>query len=182
MSWLLVDGWALIFLALLVLTLPLGYLAAAILAAVWHETCHALAVMALGGKVLALRINLRGMEMETRPMDPISGALCALAGPVGSLALLLLRVQFPQIAAWGLLQGCFNLLPIFPLDGSQALRRLIPRWSLWIENGALLILTILALYGAIWKGTGLFPLLPLATLALRRKKPCKSSHFRVQWT
>lgn len=100
---LVLEGWALVLGALLVLTLPLGYLAAAILAAAWHEACHALAVVALGGKVLSLRIGPGGARMETSPMEPLSGAICALAGPAGSFLLLLLAPQFPQIAAWGLL-------------------------------------------------------------------------------
>lgn len=175
-----VEGWALIWAAFLVLTLPLGYLAAAVLAAMWHEACHALAVVALGGKVLSLRVSLGGMEMKTSPLEPLSGALCALAGPAGSFLLLLLAPWFPQVAAWGLLQGCFNLLPIFPLDGGQALRRLAPRLARWVEGGTLLALGCLAIYGAICAGTGMLPLLALAGLAFGRKKPCKRSHFRVQ--
>lgn len=180
MCLLVLDGWALIFGALLVLTLPLGYLAAAVLAAAWHEVCHALAVWALGGRVLSLRVGLGGARMGTSPMEPLLGAICALAGPAGSFLLLLLAPWFPQIAAWGLLQGCFNLLPIYPLDGSQALRRLAPRLAPWVEGGALLALGLLALYGAFWRGTGLFPLAVLAGLAAGRKKPCKSGRFRVQ--
>lgn len=180
MCLLVLEGWALLFGALLVLTLPLGYLAAAILAAAWHEACHALAVLALGGKVLSLRVGLGGARMETSPLEPLPGAICALAGPAGSFLLLLLAPWFPQIAAWGLLQGCFNLLPIYPLDGSQALRRLAPRLAPWVEGGTLLALGCLALYGAICQGTGLLLLLAVAALAFGRKKPCKSRRFRVQ--
>lgn len=180
MSWLLVDGWSLILGAFLVLILPLPWLAAGVLAAAWHESCHALAVKALGGRVLSLRVGLLGMRMETSPLEKIPGALCALAGPGGSLMLLLLRPWLPQLAAWGLLQGCFNLLPIFPLDGGRALRLLAPRASAWAERLTLLTLGILALYGVIWRRTGAYPLLAVAGLAFGRKKPCKSRHFRVQ--
>lgn len=180
MSWLLVDGWSLILGALLVLTVPLPWLAAGVLAAAWHEICHALAVMAMGGKVLSLRLGLRGMRMETSPLEPLPGALCALAGPVGSLALLLLSPWFPQLAAWGLAQGCCNLLPIFPLDGGRAMGLLAPRASTWVEGATLLTLGILALYGATRHGTGLYPLLVVAGLAFGRKKPCKSRRLRVQ--
>lgn len=177
---LVLEGWALILGALLVLTLPLGYLAAAILAAAWHEACHALAVLALGGKVLSLRLGLGGARMETSPLDPLPGAICALAGPAGSFLLLGLSHWFPQIAAWGLLQGCFNLLPIYPLDGGQALRRLAPCLAPWVEGGTMLALGLLALYAVFFGGTGAFPLAVLAGLAVGRKKPCKSGRFRVQ--
>lgn len=180
MSWLLVEGWSLVLGALLVLILPLPWLAAGVLTAAWHETCHALAVKAVGGKVLSLRVGLWGMRMETSPLEKIPGALCALAGPVGSLTLLLLRPWFPQLAAWGLLQGAFNLLPIFPLDGGRALGLLVPRASVWAERFTLLTLALLALYGAIWRGTGLYPLLAVVGLARGRKKPCKSGRLRVQ--
>lgn len=180
MCLLVLEGWTLVFGALLVMTLPLGYLAAAILAAAWHEACHALAVLALGGKVLSLRIGLGGARMETSPMEPLPGAICALAGPTGSFLLLWLAPRFPQIAAWGLLQGCFNLLPIYPLDGGQALQRIAPQLAPWVEGGTLLALGLLAVYGALWRGTGLFPLAVLAGLAAGRKKPCKSGRFRVQ--
>lgn len=175
-----VDGWALIIGALLVLTFPLGNLAAAVLAAVWHEICHALAVAAFGGKVLALKVGPGGMRMETSSLEPLPGVICALAGPAGSFCLLLLSPWLPQIAAWGLLQGCFNLLPIFPLDGGQALRRLAPRLAFWAESGALLALGCLTLYGTLWRGTGPLPLIFPAAMAIGRKKPCKSSRFRVQ--
>lgn len=180
MSWLLVEGRSLILGALLVLILPLPWLAAGVLAAAWHEICHALAVKAAGAKVLSLRVGLWGMRMETSPLEKIPGALCALAGPAGSLTLLLLRPWMPQLAAWGLLQGTFNLLPIFPLDGGRALGLLAPRVSAWAERFAILALAILALYGAIQWGTGMYPMLAVAGLALGRKKPCKSRHLRVQ--
>lgn len=180
MSWLQVDGGSLILGALLVLTLPMEWLAAAVLAAVWHEACHAMMVTALGGKVLSLRVGIWGMRMETSPMDPLPGALCALAGPAGSLGLLLLGTWFPRMAAWGLLQGCCNLLPIFPLDGGQIVCCLVPRASPWVEGVALAGLGGLALCGAVWMGTGLFPLAAVVLLAVGRKKPCKSSRFRVQ--
>ena len=180
MSWLLVEGWSLVLGALLVLVLPLPWLAAGVLAAAWHEICHALAVKAMGGKVLSLRVGLWGMRMETSPLESLPGALCALAGPAGSLALLLLRPWFPQLAAWGLLQGVFNLLPIFPLDGGRALGLLAPRASGWVEGATLLALGIFALYGVIWLEMGGYPLLAVAGLAIGRKKPCKSGRLRVQ--
>lgn len=180
MQWLLVDGWSLIFGALLVLLLPLPWLAAAVLAAAWHEACHALAVVALGGRVITLRIGFWGMHMETSPMEPLPGAICALAGPAGSLALLLLRPWVPQVAAWGLFQGCFNLLPIFPLDGGQAIDRLLPKGRVWVERIVLGALGLAALYGAFCGETGGLPLLMVAGLAFGRKKPCKNRRFRVQ--
>lgn len=175
-----VSGQAFVLWALLLLTLPLNWLLAAIIAACWHETCHALAVVLCGGKIWGLHLKGTGVQMEVSPLNRWQTLLCALAGPCGSFLLLLLAPWFPRLALCGLGQGAFNLLPVSPLDGGRAMVSLLPNWQRHGEEIALAGLMTLALLGGIrglW-GMGIPVMVVIA--AIRRKKPCKSSRFRVQ--
>ena len=111
-----------VFWAFMLLVLPLRMILAAGVAAVFHELCHFLAIRLSGGAVLSVKIGAGGMEMETLPMTAGRELVCALAGPLGSFLLALLYPIFPLLAFCALVQGCFNLLPIVPLDGGRALR------------------------------------------------------------
>lgn len=114
-------GWGCFFLALLLLTVPLGLLASAALAAGLHELCHVLAVRLLGGRVERFSLTLGGAVLDVSGLSRGREALAALAGPVGSLLLLLYLRRFPVLALCGFVQGCFNLLPVYPLDGGRIL-------------------------------------------------------------
>lgn len=175
-----VEGAACVLGALLLLTLPLNWLLAAMLAAMIHEACHALAVRCCGGTVWALEIGVGGARMDTSPLERGQEALCALAGPAGSLALLALGCRFPRLAICGLCQGAFNLLPLFPLDGGRVLRCLTPKWCGAVERGFAIAMAVVAAVGALWWGTGGFPVVVAVLLGMKRKKPCKSRRFRVQ--
>lgn len=115
------SGAACIGAALLVLALPLPWLAAAVSAAAVHELCHYLAVILTGGCVRSLSVTTGGALMNTLPMPPERELICALAGPVGSFLLFLTYPVFPRTALWGLVQGIYNLLPVYPMDGGRAL-------------------------------------------------------------
>ena len=161
--------------AFLILTLPVKFLGSAMLAALLHEACHALAVRLSGGRILGMTIAAGGMVMEVSELDTKGEMLCALAGPIGSLILAFL--PFPTLALCGFVQGLFNLLPITPLDGGRILgcflEMTIPQHREEIE----ICMELLLLVGAICLGTWA---VTLWLCLVFRKFPCKPWGKRVQ--
>ena len=83
-----VDPWLYYIAALLVLTLPLRWLLAALTAGAFHELCHLAAVRGLGGQVLKVRLKPGGAAIDAVLPGQGRELLAVLAGPVGSLLLL----------------------------------------------------------------------------------------------
>ena len=177
------SGWGCVLLALALLVLPISWLLAAVTAALFHELCHGAAAVALGGSLGEIRLGERGATMEVGGLSNGRELLAAAAGPVGSLGLLLLGRFFPRLALCGLVQGLYNLLPIYPLDGGRILFCLIRfRHS---EGVALKIchrlgaLTgALAGLGLLW--LGLYPGSILVLWMAARNITCKDGKLRVQ--
>lgn len=107
--------------ALLLLILPLPWLAAAGAAAGIHEAGHLLAIRLLGADARKIQVGPTGAKIHTCFSDPLREFVCAAAGPTASLLLLLVAKLFPRIALCGFVQGLYNLLPIYPLDGGRML-------------------------------------------------------------
>ena len=167
--------------AFLLLVLPLHLLLAAMGAALFHELCHGLAIYATGGKITRLTVGAGGMVMETTPMPPGKELLCALTGPVGSFLLASLYFRIPMIAVCGMVQGCFNILPLYPLDGGRALKCLL-EWILPVQAERIrkfveILTLIFLLVLAIRVGNG--AILAWGMLVMR-KIPCKDGTFGVQ--
>ena len=120
-----ISAGAVILLAVLLLILPLQWVIAALLAATFHELCHAFAILLCGGSIDCISVSGRGAVMSTKPLTVTREVLCAIAGPVGSFLLLLLARWLPRTAVCGAVQGLYNLLPLFPMDGGRVLRGLI---------------------------------------------------------
>lgn len=146
-----ISAGALIFFAALVLMLPLQWVGAVLLAAMVHECCHAAAIMLLGGKIEGVTIGGRGVVMETQPMSGIREIICALAGPIGSVMLLLFLRWIPRTAICGVIHGIYNMIPLFPLDGGRVLRGLLfgllsppkaERAFRWIQRGVCMFLGV----------------------------------------
>lgn len=116
------DGTICIVAALICLTLPMPWVISILAASAIHELSHILAVMLVGGKIYKLRIKGNGTIIDASSMSEFSQLFCILCGPASSMLLLLTANIYPKLAACGFVQGMFNLLPLYPLDGGRALR------------------------------------------------------------
>ena len=184
------TAWLLFAIALGLLVLPIWWVFAAVLAAIWHEACHYLALRICGGQAISLRAGLTGAVMEVRFSGPGQEFFCALAGPIGSLLLIFFARWLPRTAICAGFQGLYNLLPIYPLDGSRGVRCLTelflpPEMSrklcCWLEMLCLLALALLSIYGCFGLHLGLAPLLVGSGIICRVKIPCKPWRNSVQW-
>ena len=111
-------------LALMILLLPLPWLLALTVSSAVHELCHLTAVRITGAQITGFRIGAGGMYLETVPLPPLRRFVCSIAGPVGTLFLLLFARWMPRTALCAAVQSCYHLLPVFPLDGGRALESL----------------------------------------------------------
>ena len=173
--------------ALLVLLLPLDWLLAAFLAAAFHELCHAAAILLLDGKIYGLKIGLGGASLETGCLSGRAEFFSAAAGPMGSFFLLLLCHVFPKLAICGLIQGLYNLLPVYPLDGGRLLRCILEAFlpesaEYWQRAAAMLSAGAVGVLIFIVSGRILPSGIALAWILGKgmRKRPCKRSRIGVQ--
>lgn len=112
-------------LAFMILCLPMQWILDMIIAAGFHELCHFIAICLFQKKVGHLRLDADGARISLPEMGRGQELICAMAGPVGSFALVLFISKIPRIAICGGLQGIFNLLPIYPMDGGRVVRCLL---------------------------------------------------------
>ena len=118
------DGGFWLVLGLMCLLFPVRFLAGLLLAAVVHELGHLIAIRLTGGRVRTIRLHAFGARIETAPMEPGREILCALAGPMAGALTVLAWRSFPELAAAGITQTVFNLIPLYPLDGGRVARNI----------------------------------------------------------
>lgn len=105
--------------------LPGGAFLSLLAATTIHEIGHILCITYMGAGVTSLTLRFGGAVMDTTPLTYGQEVVCSLGGPLASLLLLLFRQRFPWLGFWGAVQGLYNLLPVYPLDGGRALRGLL---------------------------------------------------------
>lgn len=180
-----------ILLAFALLLLPFRWIIAWVAASAFHEFCHYIALRLSGCRVLRVMIGPGGAVMDTDLTGDAKEIICALAGPFGSLLLLLIGRHCPRSALCALFQSVYNLIPIYPLDGGRALRGVLRKVfpdngeiiGKWIEYCATAALLILCAYAALVLGLGILPLLLAVGLILKnrhRKFACKESILGVE--
>lgn len=177
-----------IFLAVLLLFVPVRLLISWLFAAFVHEMFHYTALRVCRVKVFSLAVGLSGAVMETAPMGMKEEIVCALAGPAGGLLLLLVAKQIPYVSLFGAVQSFYNLLPVYPLDGGRVLQCVAHRYFgqrsvqiclavRWIVN--LFAICVLLLGFRAWQ------IVLVAGIAqfvrkLKLKFPCKAGEQIVQ--
>ena len=172
--------------ALLIMTVPLKWLLASIMAAIVHELGHICLVRLCKGSIRNVEIGPGGVCMYCVPMKPIHSILSIAAGPVMSFALVFLIRFAPRVAICGLVQGLFNLLPIMPLDGGRLLREVTglvwkPKTAAFICKAVEMVTLIALAAGILICKAGVFAVaFYLGFLYNRIKRPCKESKMRVQ--
>lgn len=119
---------------------------------VLHELGHAFTARRFGvivPRILLLPIG--GMaEFNSLPRKPEQEILISLAGPAVNFFIILILLIFTDVPSWAefrnlevndlqlvllmnLVMGCFNLLPVFPMDGGRVFRALLARRLSYIE-------------------------------------------------
>ena len=118
--------------------------------------------------------------------------ICILAGPAGSLLLLLTAEYLPRLALCGLVQGLFNLMPLHPLDGGRALRCIMEGLfhsqtavaiCRWIERFIVTGIAVLGMWAFFFGKLGILPFIPVVFCFFGisfGKIPCKEGHHAVQ--
>lgn len=168
--------------ALWLLILPLKWLVAALSAACIHEVSHIAAVYLFGGRVRQVFLAPFGAEIDADGIQGWQELFCVVAGPAGSLLLVFLIHRFPLLGLCGLVQGCFNLLPVYPMDGGRAILLLLeltmPNRAanvfFWTEGIVFFLLLIGTVVVSIVFSLGAFPVcfcILAVVSTLLRKRP-----------
>ena len=179
-----------LFISLGLVIIPLKWFVAWMIAAFFHELFHVLFLRLFRYQIYFIEIGWTGARIVTDGRTGLNISLCALAGPLGGFALLLLLRVMPRLAVCGGMQALYNLLPVYPLDGGRALKGFVEHYLpvdaakktyLLIENVFLIIMAVSVLYLVVILRLGFYPVAFMGLLLIKNKKiPCKERHLRVQ--
>ena len=182
---------------------------------VLHELGHCFTAMHFGvGVRRILLMPIGGMaEFDCIPREPVRELLITLAGPAVNFAIaavLWALVGVPRgwpwgdmefaadatgfaqfLLHWNLLMGCFNLVPVFPLDGGRIFRAVLATRLPYLRATLLaatvakvlaLIVAVVCLVNELWLPAALFTFIILAgELEYRaiRRREIEDAHWRT---
>lgn len=187
-DWIVISPGAYIALAAMLLMLPVVWGMSICVAILIHELFHWVAIRMCGGTVHRFCVRAGGIYMDIAPMTPGRELVCALAGPFGSALLACFARHMPLIGFCALIQGAFNLLPVYPLDGGRAVRNFLElvthpaqaeRISGRISVILILCLFILGIWCMVRWSTGILPVL-LPAFLWRRTAEKSPRLFRTR--
>ena len=183
-----VTAGACIYGCLLLLLLPFDLILSLCAAITIHECSHILMLRFFHIPIVRMELGIFGAVIRTAALSPEQELLCAAAGPIGSFLCLLLARPFPLLALCGCVQGLFNLLPLYPLDGGRILRSLcalfLPAYETRICKAVNLCVVSAVFFICIFlcfRSKDSLYLLPAVYFLLQthmeRKFPCKQLKF-----
>ena len=114
-----------LYLACMLLFLPIPWLLGALLSEGIHELSHYLALRIMGIPVYRLSISAFGIKMKTGSMGNLQEIVASSAGPAAGIALIPLFRSVPEVAICALVHSAFNMLPIYPFDGGRVVNALL---------------------------------------------------------
>lgn len=172
-----------LYFAILIMILPAKWIIAWLIAVCFHEACHYIAIKLCGGHSEQLHAGFGGAVISCSGLTSKKQLFSLLAGPIGGLIPVFLGRFFPRVALCSWVLSVYNLLPILPLDGGQALQLILKNKKLFsvIENAVLITLMLFGIYISIWLQCGVLPIVIVALLWMKnRKSPCKEALCKLQ--
>lgn len=118
---------SLLLLCVTVLAVPATWILAWVFSVAIHEMGHLLMIRLMGISVYFIRFSVFGARIGTGPMGPWQELLCAAAGPLAGIVLILCGRWFPLSAFFSFFHTVWNLLPFGDHDGARILGSL---WEL----------------------------------------------------
>ena len=122
-----VDPLVCIYFALFLVLLPVKWIISWYIATAVHELFHYIALRIWDIPVRSISIRCFGIVIDADITGGWQEFICTLAGPFASFLLVLLMRSAPVLGFCALVQLCYNLLPMYPLDGGRALRCVLVR-------------------------------------------------------